>query len=445
MYRGGIGGDQASARAEARARPAQSAHDSDAVLKVLLDYLPIAVSIFGPDLQMIACNAKLRQLLDLPDELFAKGLPSLPTLLQFSALRGDYGPGEVEELCRAALEDARAASPRVFERTRADGTVLEIRRIPLSGGGFLNIHTDITERRQTEKALQESEAELRLLTDNVPAMILYVDRNMRCVFANRRYADFFGIGMCDLVGKHLHEIVGDAAYPWVEEHFRQALEGRSVAYQRLVRLKNGEERCIEVKLVPRTAEQGRIAGCYSMAIDITEQKRAAERIEYVAHHDSLTGLPNRLLFNDRLGQAISLAKRTSRQFALLYVDLDKFKPVNDTLGHNIGDDLLRDAADRLRLQVRESDTVARVGGDEFTVILRDVASRQDAATVAEKIIAALATPFLAGGKHSVEIGASIGIALYPGDSHDHETLIKVADAAMYAAKLRGGCYRFFRS
>jgi diguanylate cyclase (GGDEF)-like protein len=211
-----------------------------------------------------------------------------------------------------------------------------------------------------------------------------------------------------------------------------------------VQFKNGEQRCIEVKLVPHPAEQGEIPGCYSMAIDITEEKQAEERIRHVAHHDSLTGLPNRLLFNDRLGQAIRLARRDARQFALLYLDLDKLKPVNDTLGHDAGDQLLKNVGERIHEQVRESDTVARVGGDEFAVILRDISSRQDAAAVAQKIIAALTAPFRLGNHpQAVEIGTSIGIAVYPGDAQDHVTLIKIADAAMYSAKTRGSCFRFF--
>ena len=423
----------------------ENRHEPHAILQDLLDYLPSGVTLFGPDLEMIACNAKLRKLLDFPDELFADGLPSLSTLLHFNAVRGDYGPGDPEEISAAALERARKMEPHVFERTRPNGVVLEVRGTPLPGGGFLTVYTDITERKQTEKALRDSEAEFRLLTDNVPAMILYVDRKMHCVFANKRYADFFGFAVADTVGTPLRKIVGDAAYPDVEGHFSKALGGHPVTYQRKVRLKSGEQRWIEVKVLPRAAEQGRIPGCYSMAIDITEHKQAEERIQHVAHHDSLTGLPNRLLFNDRLSQAISLAKRDASQFALLYLDLDKFKPVNDTRGHDAGDQLLKSVAERIREQVRESDTVARIGGDEFTVILRDITSRQDVADIAEKIIAALGAPFRLGNHpQAVEIGTSIGIAIYPSDAQDHETLIKVADAAMYSAKIRGSCFRFFR-
>ena len=212
------------------------------------------------------------------------------------------------------------------------------------------------------------------------------------------------------------------------------------------KLANGESRYLEIKLLPHIGDQGKVLGCFAVTTDITEHKLTEERIQRVAHHDSLTGLPNRLLFNDRLDQAISLAKRDSRQFALLYLDLDKFKPVNDTLGHTAGDELLKGVAARIRHQVRESDTVARVGGDEFTVILPDIARREDAETVAKKIIAALATPFQLGSqKQSVDIGTSIGIAVYPADARDADALVKAADAAMYSAKQVGSSFRFFEA
>lgn len=417
--------------------------DAQAMLQLFLDYLPSGVTLMGPDLKLIACNAKFKELLDFPEDLFADGQATLARFIRFNALRGDYGSGDPDAITAAAVDRARKMEPHVFERTRPDGTVLEIRGTPLTGG-FLSIYTDITERKRAEKALLDSDTELRLLTDNVPAMILYVERNMHCVFANKRYADFFGFDPADIIGRPLREIVGDAAYANLEAHFNRAFAGHPLAYQRLAELKNGEQRWLEVKLVPHPEVNGQIPGCYSMATDITEQQHAAQRIHHLAHHDSLTGLPNRLLFNDRLGQAISLAKRDSARFALLYLDLDRFKPVNDTLGHNAGDELLRDASNRIRQLVRESDTVARVGGDEFAVILRDINSRESVSAVADKIVTAIAEPFyLERQKQSVDIGTCIGIAIYPDDAQEHETLIKLADAAMYSAKTHRSCFRFF--
>lgn len=297
---------------------------------------------------------------------------------------------------------------------------------------------DITKRKRTEQALSDGAAQLRLFTDNVPAMTVSYDENLRCRFVNKRFAEFFGLTFENTLGKHLREVVGEEAYREIEGHYAQVLRGHPITYHQIHKLQNGESCHLEVKLLPHIGDNAKVLGCFSVTTDITEYKQTEERIQRAAHHDSLTGLPNRLLFNDRLNQAINLARRDSRQLALLYLDLDRFKPINDTLGHTAGDELLKRVAERIRREVRESDTVARVGGDEFTVILPNIARREEAETVAKKINAAFAKPFyLDSQNQSVEIGTSIGIAVYPADALDADSLIKAADAAMYGAKRAG--------
>jgi diguanylate cyclase (GGDEF)-like protein/PAS domain S-box-containing protein len=292
--------------------------------------------------------------------------------------------------------------------------------------------------QQSNDALQISEEKLRLFTDNVPVMAASFDANLHCSFANRRYAEYFGLSASGIIGRHLSSIIGKAGCTETEGYFAKALQGHQVTYQRKHTLPNGQLCYLEVKLVPRRGADGQANGCFVVTTDITEHKLLAENIRRIAHHDSLTGLPNRLLFNDRLTQLLSLAKRDSRQFALLNIDLDKFKPVNDSYGHAVGDELLKAVATRIRQRVRESDTVARVGGDEFVVILPQVATREGAQTVAQKIVAAMATPFELGSQRlAVQIGASIGVAIYPADGSDADSLIKSADEAMYGAKRAG--------
>ena len=343
---------------------------------------------------------------------------------------------------RAVLDAHRPFRDFELSRLGTDGTE---RHISISGDpvfdalgafkGYGGIGTDITARKRSEQALRDGAEKLRLFTDNVPAMTASWDENLRCRFANKVFAEFFGVAVEDSIGKHAREVLGEEVYREIEGHFVQVLQGHPVTYQRTRKLQNGESRYLEIKLLPHIGDQGAVLGCFDVTTDITEHKQAEERLQRVAHRDTLTGLPNRLLFNDRLDQAISLGKRDSRPFALLYLDLDRFKPVNDALGHTAGDELLKAVATRIRHQLRESDTVARVGGDEFTVILPAITGREEAETVARKIIAALAVPFQLGSrKQSVDIGISIGIAVYPADALSADALVRAADTAMYRAK-----------
>jgi len=189
--------------------------------------------------------------------------------------------------------------------------------------------------------------------------------------------------------------------------------------------------------------EGAVLNYVAMWSDISERKEAEARIHYLAHYDALTDLPNRVLFNDRFNQALLHARRYNQAVALMFVDLDRFKVVNDTLGHRVGDELLKQVAERLRQCVREEDTVSRQGGDEFVVLLTGLDTSSSAALVAEKILAALAQPVLFEG-HELAVTGSLGIACYPGDGADPETLMKNADLAMYRAKNVGrNNYQFF--
>jgi len=347
---------------------------------------------------------------------------------------------------RAVLDAHQPFRDFELSRLGADGTE---RHISIAGDpvfdavgaftGYRGVGTDITARKRAAQALHDGAEQLRLFADNVPAMTAYWDEGLHCRLASRLFAEFYGLTVDSIVGKPVLEILGDTLYREIEHHIAQAMRGHTVTYQKERVLGDGGSRQFEVSFFPHIGTRGETVGCFSVVVDITEHKLTEARIQRIAHHDSLTGLPNRLLFNDRLEQAISLAKRDSSQFALLYLDLDKFKPVNDALGHTAGDQLLKDVAARIRHQVRESDTLARVGGDEFIVILPDVAMRDEAETVAKKIIAALEAPFQLGTPpRSVRIGTSIGISLYPADARSADALVTAADAAMYGAKQARG-------
>jgi diguanylate cyclase (GGDEF)-like protein/PAS domain S-box-containing protein len=234
----------------------------------------------------------------------------------------------------------------------------------------------------------------------------------------------------------------DAAY--YQHLWNTILQGNIWSSETEERRKDGTLFTVQQTITPIRDEEGKITHYISILEDITAQKETAARIQHMAHYDALTALPNRSLFYDRLRQVLVQAKRNAQMSGLMFIDLDRFKQVNDTLGHHIGDLLLQGVAQRIKDCVRESDTVARLAGDEFTVLLPHVEKREDAAAVAGKIVAALAEPFLLDG-HDVRSGGSIGIAIYPADAGSDEALLQCADTAMYAAKQQGrNTYCFYQ-
>jgi diguanylate cyclase (GGDEF)-like protein/PAS domain S-box-containing protein len=342
---------------------------------------------------------------------------------------------------RADLDAHRPFRGFELSRTGSDGTE---RHMSVSGDpvfddaglfhGYRGVATDITARKRTEKALRDSAEALRVFADSVPAMTASWDYDLRCRFVNRQFAQYFGLAERDPVGRGMRELAGEEIHAEIAQHFARVLEGHPVTYRRTHAPPDGDARYLEVKLMPQFGAQGQVLGCFEVTTDITDHKLAMQRIQRVADHDALTGLPNKLLFADRLEHAVALARSESRSFAVLYVDLDGFKQVNDALGHAAGDEVLRQVAARIRGQVRESDTVARVGGDEFTVILPGVADRHVAEALAVKVARALGWQFELAGCEGVHVGGSVGAALYPADGTNAGELVAAADAAMYRAK-----------
>ena len=209
--------------------------------------------------------------------------------------------------------------------------------------------------------------------------------------------------------------------------------------------RDGEEIYIEDSTAPIHGRDGKATGSVIVFRDVSEARRLAEEVMHASQHDFLTGLPNRLLLEDRLGQAIALAERHSGEVAVLYLDLDEFKQVNDSLGHMVGDKLLQSVAERLQEQVRLPDTVSRQGGDEFVVLLQEVKSKADAEVVTKRILEAIAQVHPIG-EEEVSITASVGVSRYPEDGVDAETLVKHADTALYQAKASGaGSFKFFKA
>ena len=286
-------------------------------LQAIIDNFPGGIGFFDRDLRVVVCNDRAKAILDLPERFFANGPPLLEDILRFNALRGEYGPGDVDEQVASKLALAKERTTYHFERERPNGTVLDVRGAPIENGGFITTYMDITERCRSEA-----------------------------------------------------------------------------------------------------------------------------KIAHMAGHDALTNLPNRTLFRERLDQALAGARAGDGRLAVLMLDLDRFKEVNDTLGHPVGDELLKAVAGRLRNCIRECNTLARLGGDEFSIIQQVADPASEATALAMRIQDVMSTPFDLG-EHHVTVGASIGIAVAPTDGKDPDQLLKNADLALYRAKSEGHSYRFF--
>ena len=428
--------------------------------------------------------------------------------------------------------------------------------------GYLGTCHDISERRNAELAARARAQEIRLLADNVPVLISHFSHDLRCLFANKAYASFWGWNVDSVIGRTVEEIIGAEGFREIEPYIRRVLSGETATYERQLRTADGGTRVIEVNLLPQLDEAGKAISAFVLISDITrhrlseqavreseerlrkfadathegivfhddgvitdcndaglrligyryeelvgrpvldfvapesrdtvlnnirlgyerayegfilhkdgarvavemtgkvmpykgrpyrmtvirdirDRKEAEARIQFLAHHDTLTGLPNRVLLMDRLEFILASARRREARVGVLFIDLDNFKTVNDSLGHAAGDALLRQVASRIEGALRSVDVVSRLGGDEFLVVLPDLESEQAPVAVAEKLLAVVTEPVTLEGQ-SLSVSPSIGIAVFPRDGTTADTLIRNADAAMYLAKDRGRSnFQFF--
>ena len=293
-------------------------------------------------------------------------------------------------------------------------------------------------RSHADQALKESEKLLSDILENVTAYIYMKDTNGRYLFANRLLRERFAAPIEEIVGYDDTKFFdADTAANMRKDDLRVLQNGETLQSEEtnLNILTGVTEVFLSVKL-PLRREDGSIYALCGILTDISERKDIEEHMQHMAQYDALTHLPNRALFNDRLQQAIAAAQRNKARLALMFIDLDKFKPVNDTYGHGVGDLLLKDVALRIQDCLRESDTAARIGGDEFVILLPAIETQQDAGKVGEKILHALNQPFILAG-HTLQISGSIGVAVYPEHGKDEKLLVKSADIAMYHAKKNG--------
>ncbi len=405
----------------------------------------------APDGGIVVYNHSLLELLDLPESLMATR-PTPAEVARFQAARGDFGEGHhlVDRRGRAYVAAGGATpAPALYWRTTRDGRTFEVRTTDLPDGSLVRTFTDVSDYVRVENELRESEARFRSLSDLSSDWYWEHDAHGRFVqLAGDLSVN--GIPMSSVMGRTRWEIgaLNMTEADWAAH--RAVLQAhqpfRDLELQR--QRPDGSMHWISVSGVPVLDAQGALWGYRGVGRDITERKRVESQIERLAFYDALTGLPNRRLLTDRLQRAIAAAARSGAQGALLFIDLDNFKDLNDTLGHDTGDQLLVQVAQRLKDCVRDADTMARFGGDEFVVLLQGLSAdathaSAEAALVASYIGTTLGKPYLLGetSHHSTP---SIGIALFGQQTISVDELLKHADLAMYQAKAAGrNTQRFF--
>ncbi|ABM57111.1 putative bifunctional diguanylate cyclase/phosphodiesterase [Verminephrobacter eiseniae] len=422
-----------------------------AALQATLASISQGIFKTGPDGRISVYNQRALDLLDLPESLLANR-PTLAELTRLQAERGDFGPdyGLVGPLGQDYLaQGGRDSAPAIYWRTTRDGRTLEVRTNALADGSQVRTFADVSDYLRVENQLRDSEARFRSLSDL--SSDWYWEHDAQGRFTQLAGdLSVNGMPLSAVLGRTRWEIgaLNMTEADWAAHRAVLAAQQpfRDLELQR--RRADGSMHWISVSGVPVQGADGTPRGYRGVGRDITGRKQAEGQIERLAFYDALTGLPNRRLLLDRLQHATVAVTRSNTQGALLFIDLDNFKSLNDTLGHDAGDHLLQQAAQRLKACVREVDTVARFGGDEFVVLLAGLSAAAaqasaEAAQVAKHIAASLGQPYALGGAvhHSTP---SIGIALFGPQACRVDELLKQADLAMYQAKAAGrNTQRFF--
>lgn len=295
---------------------------------------------------------------------------------------------------------------------------------------------DVTALKESARRLEASERNLRTITDNLPVLIGYIDKDERYVFANATYGEWFALPPAEIVGKTVEDILGTEFLAEHRKLMQRNMMGETVSFE-MEMAGPDAARIIEVTRIPDIVE-GTFKGVYVLGADISAARLHEQELSRLARIDALTGLPNRRAYQESLEAALQRGQRSGHGVALMFLDVDHFKQVNDTLGHAAGDIVLHEFAQRVRGAVRVTDTVCRLAGDEFTIILEGLKSRDEAALVAAKIIAAFERPFALGAA-ARRISTSIGVAFTETFPVDSAALEARADQALYAAKREGRC------
>jgi diguanylate cyclase (GGDEF)-like protein len=425
------------------------------LLEKAIHNLSLGLLISDKQSRVVFCNRRYMEIYGLSAEQVKPGT-RLNDLIQHRLGMGHKAPSNSDAYIQERFQNS--AVPIATVQEFSDGRTIIFTVYPMPDGGGMATHEDITEReavnarlkrqhellRQQEETLRIRHLQFNTAINNMTQGLCFFDADQRLIVCNDRYVEMYNLP-ADRVGPGtpLSEIVDlrfeAGSFPAMsrEEYlrWRGKVAVSSEPTDSIVELRNG--RTFKIRHRPMSD-----CGWVATHEDITEQRRSEVKIEYMAHHDALTDLANRVLLNDRLERALSQIYQ-NEMVAIHHLDLDQFKAVNDTFGHSAGDKLLKIVAERLRGLVRETDTIARMGGDEFVIVQAPIADPSDATSLAQRIINLLSEPYDIDGQQ-VLIGASIGIAVGPGDGLHPDKLLRNADLALYRAKDDGrGTFRFF--
>jgi diguanylate cyclase (GGDEF)-like protein/PAS domain S-box-containing protein len=419
------------AEAEAAIAEARKSHER---LREAIDLLPQGIVFLDADGRYVLWNKKYSEIYSRSSDLFKPGA-RLQDTIRIGVERGDYPEaiGREEEWIAERLSRLYQPGER-HEQALADGRCILIEERLTGDGGIIGLRVDITE-------LKQREASFRLLFDSNPVpMIVCALDDERILGVNDAAVEHYGYSRAEFEKLTIRSVQAfEAELPWEGDHSSDEMAARTWKHVR------ADGTLIDLAIYSRHLIYGDQQAVLLALMDITERKRAEARLAFMAQHDGLTGLPNRSLLRQHMDEIMLHSRRGAEKIAVLILGLDNFKAVNDTLGHGIGDKLLRGVAKRLRSTLREEDTLARLNSDEFAIVQSGLTRPEDAVMLARRLLEAISDPYLLDG-HSVVIGASIGIAMAPGDGDESEKLLKHADMALSRAKNDSrGTFSFFEA
>ncbi len=428
-----------------RDRAKQRLEHTNMLLNAALENMPQGICMFGADQRLVLANDLYSKMYGLNPEDVKPGT-TLPEILQARIAAGSC-PQDAQKYVTDRLVEAFLPDPGYVINELQDGRTFSVSCKAMADGGSVAVHQDITAHLHAERELGEAKQFLNSIIEHVPVAVVVKDAVTRkFVLVNRAFEAMLKVTRADVVGKTVFDIYRTKDAERIDATDSEALAGVIGAYpgDYEIEMPFGQSRILATSRIVVRDAQGAPKHLIVVIEDVTERKRSEQRIAFMAHHDVLTGLANRLAIMEKIEEAVARNRRRGDPFAVLLLDLDRFKHVNDTLGHAVGDALLRETAARLKASLRETDVLARLGGDEFAIVQDgDNNQRQAASALAERITEVISRPFYIDG-NEVNIATSIGIALAPEHAANSDSLMKMADLALYRAKSAGrNGYRFF--